>query len=214
MVRYYADQKKRFTEKAKDSSTVADVMDKKEETNALITLMYPLFLMFARQAWVNKNRQYGVSEAYPEAEIAKNTRAYVTKFATEINNTTFEHLSKILSAQKSIVKKDFSSDIGDYFDTNTRPRAKGMSSSETNGIIGLVGLMLFLSLKKNGKANHRSWLTTRDTKVRPSHKHADGQTIEITAKYNIDGSLARYPGDPQFPMEERAGCRCTEIIVD
>lgn len=214
MVRYYADQQKKFSERAKNSSTISDIINKKEEIDSLVALMHPLFSMFAHIAWTNKNRQFGVNEQFPSADIAKNTRTYVTKFATEITQTTIEHISAILSAQKSIVKKDFSSDIGDYFNTNARPRAKGMSSSETNGLVGLVGLLLFLSLKKKGKANHREWLTTRDNNVRPSHRHTDGQVIPITGKYSVDGELARYPGDPQLPIEERAGCRCTELIVD
>lgn len=81
----------------------------------------------------------------------------------------------------------------------------------------------------------KAWLTAKDERVRPSHDHADGQTIPENLSYQLpsltyirkgrgpDGKavnpaggwkvasgvdLAREPRDPRLPIEQKTRCRC------
>jgi hypothetical protein len=58
-----------------------------------------------------------------------------------------------------------------------------------------------------------TWRSQRDERVRntniASHVYLDGQTAKWNQAFvGISGALLRYPGDPQAPIEETAGCRC------
>lgn len=79
------------------------------------------------------------------------------------------------------------------------------------------------------------WISARDDRVRPSHEHADGQTIPANLRFQLrrmfyvrkgrgeDGKainfaggwyeasgfdLARWPRDPDLPRDQLIRCRC------
>lgn len=72
---------------------------------------------------------------------------------------------------------------------------------------------LFTALQEAEVAAIR-WVTMRDERVRPTHRHADRDTIPLGEKFTIDGYSARFPGDPDLPFRLRVNCRCTLAYVD
>lgn len=58
---------------------------------------------------------------------------------------------------------------------------------------------------------HMQWLSKRDTRVRPTHKIADGTVRRIDDEFLVGAWRLRFPGDPtDLPASwaEIAGCRC------
>jgi hypothetical protein len=58
---------------------------------------------------------------------------------------------------------------------------------------------------------HAQWLSKRDSRVRPTHRVADGQRRKIGDKFQVGLFRLRFPGDPaDLPesWEEIANCRC------
>lgn len=58
---------------------------------------------------------------------------------------------------------------------------------------------------------HTQWLSKRDSRVRPTHRVADGQRRAVDDKFTVGLFKLRFPGDPtDLPdsWEEIAGCRC------
>ncbi|MFJ1706843.1 hypothetical protein [Kitasatospora sp. NPDC088346] len=55
----------------------------------------------------------------------------------------------------------------------------------------------------------KTWHTREDGKARPSHQAADGQTRPSPVPFRVGGALLAGPRDPNGPIEETAGCRCT-----
>lgn len=58
---------------------------------------------------------------------------------------------------------------------------------------------------------HMQWLSKRDTRVRPTHRTADGVVRRIDDKFQVGEWRLRFPGDPtDLPASwpEIAGCRC------
>jgi uncharacterized protein with gpF-like domain len=56
------------------------------------------------------------------------------------------------------------------------------------------------------------WLSSRDSKVRPDHAAADGQTRPVGLPFTVGGVELMYPGDPVGPPGEVVNCRCTMLF--
>uniref|UniRef100_UPI003F49AE44 hypothetical protein n=1 Tax=Streptosporangium sp. CA-235898 TaxID=3240073 RepID=UPI003F49AE44 len=72
----------------------------------------------------------------------------------------------------------------------------------------------------------KTWTTAPDGRARPSHAHADGQTVAENVSYKLpkaatapDGTPVIAPGydyasrprDPRLPRQQSDGCRCHSI---
>jgi hypothetical protein len=59
----------------------------------------------------------------------------------------------------------------------------------------------------------KRWIAHHDNVVRPSHLAASGQTVPISANFQVGSSTLMYPGDPTAPPHERENCRCVIVGV-
>lgn len=60
----------------------------------------------------------------------------------------------------------------------------------------------------------KRWLATRDTRVRDTHRLADGQLQPIGEPFLVGLGRLAHPGDPTAPPEEIINCRCTALYYD
>lgn len=60
----------------------------------------------------------------------------------------------------------------------------------------------------------KSWITQRDDRVREAHVAVDRDVVPIGGLFNVGGFDARFPGDPQLPIELKINCRCLLGWVD
>lgn len=56
----------------------------------------------------------------------------------------------------------------------------------------------------------KQWLAALDSRTRGSHRHLDGEVVELDAEFS---NGLRYPGDPDGPGSEVYNCRCTLVPV-
>ncbi|MEV0996874.1 hypothetical protein [Nonomuraea sp. NPDC050202] len=93
---------------------------------------------------------------------------------------------------------------------------------------------------KDRAPDAKRWQTTNGAEARPSHRHADGQTIPATIPYQLPKmeyvgrasddrgraaagagrwvtstavDLADRPRDPSLPIHQRINCECQSVIV-
>lgn len=59
-----------------------------------------------------------------------------------------------------------------------------------------------------GVAGRKVWLSMDDDDVRPAHREADGQSVPLTARFDVAGFKLRFPGEPVGPPEVWINCRC------
>ena len=52
----------------------------------------------------------------------------------------------------------------------------------------------------------KQWLAALDSRTRGSHRHLDGEMVELDAEFS---NGLKYPGDPDGPASEVYNCRCT-----
>jgi hypothetical protein len=55
----------------------------------------------------------------------------------------------------------------------------------------------------------KEWMSAEDRRVRPAHAEANGQRVDLNAKFMVGGYQADYPGDPVLSPALRYSCRCT-----
>ena len=65
--------------------------------------------------------------------------------------------------------------------------------------------------KEMGIEIKQAWMAALDMRTRTSHRHLDGEKIEVGEKFS---NGLRYPGDPEGRPEEVYNCRCTLFAVD
>lgn len=61
-----------------------------------------------------------------------------------------------------------------------------------------------------GRPMEKEWVDSADSRVRAAHENTDGQTRDLDEPYDVNGSPAMYPADPQLPAALRIQCRCVE----
>lgn len=54
----------------------------------------------------------------------------------------------------------------------------------------------------------KTWLTRRDSRVRPEHLFLHGKTVSLGDNFLTDGAELRFPGDPLAPPHLTMNCRC------
>lgn len=61
----------------------------------------------------------------------------------------------------------------------------------------------------------KRWLSTDDSRVRLSHRVADGQVVKLAEPFRVGGFLLQYPGDPiTIAPHETINCRCDLNFLD
>lgn len=54
----------------------------------------------------------------------------------------------------------------------------------------------------------KTWISQRDSRVRVEHRTLDGDTVQITEPFTVQGIDIRFPGDPLAPPHLTINCRC------
>jgi hypothetical protein len=54
----------------------------------------------------------------------------------------------------------------------------------------------------------KTWLATEDSRTRPDHAEANGQTVGLYDHFTVGGHHLFYPGDQSAPPEQIINCRC------
>lgn len=57
----------------------------------------------------------------------------------------------------------------------------------------------------------KRWHAHIDGRTRLAHREADGQTVGVHEKFNVDGYMMTGPGDPTAPGYLVYGCRCNQV---
>lgn len=81
-------------------------------------------------------------------------------------------------------------------------------------INAICNLALLDCAFRNGK-RRKIWKTFGDSKVRPTHRKADGQEVPIDEPFDVGGYKMMFPNDSSLgaPPQEIVNCRCTMITT-
>lgn len=94
------------------------------------------------------------------------------------------------------------STVDGYFSAN------GLYTGNTTGALNSGQLAVIEDLENEGIASKAIWLAVLDEHTRATHWAADHQEADAEGFFDIGRHKARFPGDPDLPVEEIANCRC------
>lgn len=57
-------------------------------------------------------------------------------------------------------------------------------------------------------ASSKTWISSKDSKVRAEHRLLDGDTVSVSEPFSVSGQDIRFPGDPLAPASLTINCRC------
>lgn len=94
------------------------------------------------------------------------------------------------------------------FQTASQSRAVAIARTES-GIFWHAGGR---SQGEEAGARSHTWLSTRDLRVRESHREAEGQCRPLEQPYDVGGEPLMHPLDPSASPGNIINCRCTETF--
>lgn len=178
---------------------------------------------------ITRNRQGGlVGLSGPQSQAADNFRARLLSnnpaemgkaLQMENRDKRFDRkIKKAISGEKELSQVDVTRMFTRYSDISLRKRAEGIAQDETGNAVMKASHEAFAQgLEKTGyteKAVTRTWKTSRDDRVRNSHRIMNNQTVSgITNPFTLpDGSKLMYPTDSSLgaSQAELRRCRCIE----
>lgn len=94
-------------------------------------------------------------------------------------------------------------------------RARTVARTETMAAVngGAYRSAVLEAQARGDVAPFKVWLSTDDTRTRPTHVDADGQRTLLTEPFRVGGSALLYPGDPRGAAREVINCRCSLLPV-
>lgn len=96
-----------------------------------------------------------------------------------------------------------------------RNRARTVARTETMGAVN-AGAFRSAQLEAEARgdlAPFKLWLSTDDTRTRPTHVAADQQRTLLSEPFRVGGAALLFPGDPAGPASEVINCRCTMLPI-
>jgi uncharacterized protein with gpF-like domain len=67
--------------------------------------------------------------------------------------------------------------------------------------------------QRGDPAPFKQWLSTDDTRTRPTHNAADRQRTLLSEPFRVGTASLLFPGDPRGPAAEVINCRCSMLPI-
>jgi HK97 family phage portal protein len=133
---------------------------------------------------------------------------HVGTSTTAILGTNMDNVSKIIedgfTANKTTV--EIAKDLRGFYDENAIFNAMRTARTEVGSAAGYGSRE---AAKQSGVVKTKTWVSSRDDRVRDSHIELDNTTVDLDDAYpRVD---MMYPGDPAGDPSEFIQCRCAEV---
>lgn len=94
-------------------------------------------------------------------------------------------------------------------------RARTVARTETMGAVnaGVFRGAVLDAEQRGDPAPFKQWLSTEDSRTRPTHVEADRQRTLLSEPFRVGTSSLLFPGDPRGAAAEVINCRCTMLPV-
>jgi hypothetical protein len=170
-------------------------------------------------AWknlINKSKaKYGNSSIWPPSGtltelFAKNRKDTILAIQRSINSGMMvgDSYTKISRAINKIIGTASK-------DTATGQLAKSLRIARTEGnrLLNEGGYANTLEAVSQGLDMVRQWDAALDLRTRAAHGSADGQQVEVTDSFIVDGESLMFPGDSAGSPSNVIHCRCTTLDI-
>lgn len=95
-----------------------------------------------------------------------------------------------------------------------RNTARRIARTESTNVLNEATLQRGLDAETaSGDELVKTWLSSRDERVRETHRIAHGQVQPLSQPFQVGAALLQRPGDPNGPPAETVQCRCTIAVL-
>jgi len=154
--------------------------------------------------------------AFVMSQLAQ-TENYLVRIPDEVYNLVFAELTDGTNAGEDLDQLAGRVDrvLSWTGSENWPSRAHNIAVTETTRAYGAGVLAAGMEQSRvTGRLLRKRWDTERDSKVRESHRHVDGEVRDLGTPFYVGGFPLLYPGDPMGPADEVVHCRCDLAIVN
>jgi len=93
-----------------------------------------------------------------------------------------------------------------FLDSFSKKRSVRIARTEVNTASNYGS---YMGAKQTGLKLKKIWISTSDSRTRPSHRKAGRLApIDLDGKFKVGRGYLEYPGDQKGPVEEVVNCRC------
>ena len=148
-------------------------------------------------------RRYGQKDWY-SALLKRVEQVARTAYRREAGHTSSDTLRSALRDMRKAVSESLDKTQKPAAgDINVRAKAIAASLAAYANAVGVEA-----AAKVDDEDIALEWVTMHDSKVRTTHREADGQTRRPGEKYDVGGTKMSGPGDVTVPIELWINCRC------
>lgn len=134
----------------------------------------------------------------------------LARLARLISQTTFDDVARVL--RRGVIQgqtlAQMTTELEALFDEARANRAPTIARTETLGALNQAAAVYADNLPADVVAG-REWLAAHDSRVRPTHREADGQIRAMGMPFDVGGFPMTFPHDPAAPPGETINCRCS-----
>lgn len=134
----------------------------------------------------------------------------LTRLAQLVTQTTFDDIARVL--REGVINRQtvaqMTAALEGVFGDAQATRAATISRTESIGALNEAAARYADNLSADVVAG-REWLSADDTRVRATHRAADGQIQPMGAPFLVGGVPMAFPHDPAAPPSETVNCRCS-----
>jgi len=142
-----------------------------------------------------------------DPRVVEHIATHIPLFSFEVNKTTLDQLrrefTQAIDAGEGI--RDVTKRVEKIFGFPEKFRNQRIAQTE---ILGASNYGNYEGMVQSGIVATREWLSSRDARVRDSHRLLDGQVRELDKRYS-NGLMHPHGSGP---AAEVVNCRCTEIV--
>lgn len=190
-----------------------DIFDVDKWEGKFITVAVPIFTKVFQTEGQSAIDELGLEISFKkdDPKLRRIIAGQSVKFAKDVNKTTIGRIRKVL--QEGVAEGEGEADLAkrvkEVFKTAKTARTKTIARTETLKAANTGHLAAYqqVGVKK------KRWLSAEDSRVRPTHARANGQTVGINAKFEVGSSSLDYPGDLSAPAKETINCRCRMVPI-
>lgn len=132
------------------------------------------------------------------------------RFAREVNETTWNRLKESLAegidAGEAI--RDLEKRVEDIMGDRIRSSAETIARTE---VVSSSNFGAMEAARQSGVVEGKEWLAALDSRTRPEHVDAHGQTRKLEEKFDVGGEKLMQPGEGSAAMA--VNCRCTVVFT-
>jgi HK97 family phage portal protein len=166
----------------------------------------------------HETHSFSASEAFDDTpsfeltdEIVRFLDDWFTIRAQQYNQTTIDAVGRVIKQgqNEGLTTREIAQRIEE---SGTLQEYRSMRIAATESV-GLQNYSIIQAAKQSGVVQEKVWVSSRDTRVRDTHKEADGQTVPLDDVFNVGGELMHHPADFEASVAESVNCRCAVNFV-